>query len=327
MKVVLVTGGTGLLGAHLISNLMLEGFVVHALVRDRSKLIFEASENLRLFTGDLSDRSILSRAMANCHFVIHSAAETRQNLIHYADYHHVNVLSTNTLLDAAMTAGVKRFIHVSTSNVFGHGDLCDPGIEGKAAGKPFLDSLYVRSKIEAHHCVLSFADQIEVITVHPTFLIGAFDQKPSSGSIILYGWNKKVLCFPPGGKSFVSADWVSKAIIALLESGSNKEAYLLSGENLTYEQFFSKLSSLNKHKVWLLQIPKMALLAAGVLGSAMRLFGVRVSLSYNNAKILCTKNFYSNEKIVKELGIKPEDIESSLQDAITWFKASGKIRE
>ena len=84
-------------------------------------------------------------------------------------------------------------------------------------------------------------NEIEVVVVNPSFMIGAFDSKPSSGKIILLGLNKRFILCPPGGKNFVCVRDVSKGILAALKEGTNGEAYLLANSNMPYIHFFKLL--------------------------------------------------------------------------------------
>lgn len=327
MSKVLITGATGLLGANTIQELLNCGYLVKALVRDKSKFIFPNGNNIELAEGNLADSLFIENSVKDCDLIINAAAETNQGLIHYSDYHTINVEFCKLLYTAAVNNGVKRIIHVSTSNVFGYGDLLNPGEENTRIKAPFSNSLYVKSKIASQNIALSFSEKTDVIIVNPTFLIGSFDQKPSSGRIILYGYNKKIIFFPPGGKNFVDVKDVSRAIVALLTKGINKESYILSGENLTYKEFFTKLNSHSNKRSIYIGIPRPLLFLVGMVGDMLRIFGIKNEYTLTNMKILCVKNYYSNTKAKKELNMEFNYIDSAITDAIDWFKLKGMLND
>jgi nucleoside-diphosphate-sugar epimerase len=326
MPKVLVTGATGLLGANTVQELLTKGYEVKVLVRDRKKYLLPDHRNAEIIEGDLADPVAREKAVTGCSIVIHTAAETGQSKIRYSDYHKTNVELTEMLYESAVKHGVKRIIHVSTGNVFGYGDMHHLGDENTPTKAPFSDSLYVQSKIASQELALSFSDRAEIVVVNPTFLIGSFDQRPSSGRVILHGYGKKVIFYPPGGKNFVDAKDAAGAIIAAIQHGKNKEAYILSGENLSYKQFFKKLADHSSSKPLLIKIPASLLFIIGIFGNLMRKMGIENEFTLTNMRILCVKNFYSNSKSRAELRVEFGAIDSAIHDAVSWFKGKGKLR-
>lgn len=327
MVKVLVTGANGLLATNTIVELVKNGYFVKALVRNRNKFILTNNSNIEIVEGDITDYSSIERAIKDCEFVIHAAAETRQGISGKKDYSKVNVTGTENVFNAAIKSSVKRIIHVSTSNVFGFGTKEIPGDETFKIRKPFSDSYYVKSKVEAQKMALSFSDKIEVVVVNPTFMIGACDQKPSSGRIILMGYNKRMIFCPPGGKNFVDVKDASKAIVSSLKRGKNNEAYILSGENLSYYEFFKKLSLHSDRKPFIIKIPSFIIIIVGVFGNFLKLLGFDNETTLTNMRILCVNNYYTNKKAETDLKIKFKGIDKAIDDAIKWFKKNRILKK
>jgi len=324
-KRVLVTGATGLLGANCVVEFLNQEFEVVAPIRNKSSFLIEEHPHLQVLEGNLCDRDFLRKALLGCQYVVHAAAETRQGFPSIEDYLPSNVQLTQILLEVSMERKVQRFIHVSTSNVFGYGSMENPGTEITPIRPPFSKSPYVQSKILAQQTVFSFQNEIEVITVHPTFMLGAYDQKPSSGRIILHGWGKKIIFHPTGGKNFLNASDAAKSIFHLFSLGKNGESYLLSGENLSYRSFFKKLLMIQNQKAWLIPIPQFFLILAGLVGTLLHRLGWKNEFSLANMKILGIRNFYSRQKVVETTKISFQPIEKGIQEAIEWFKENGKL--
>lgn len=317
---VLVTGANGLLGTHVIQQLLEQGYAVNGLLRNKDKFLLSEHTNLKLTEGDLRDQTIVNKAVKGCDAVIHCAAITAQNLIYYNDYYETNVLGTKVVLNAAIENNIKKIVYVSSANTLGHGTKEVPGNEQNPARKPFTGSLYAKSKREAEELLLSASHRIDVIIVNPSFLIGAYDSGFGSGRIIRIGYGKRVIFCPPGGKNFVNASDAARGIIAALESGANTENFLLTGENLTYTEFFTKIAALQSKKPLLVRLPSMLLLAIGAAGSLLRFFGIKTAVSFTNMQILCTGNYYSNQKAIDELVINFDPIENGITEAVDWFK-------
>ena len=228
---------------------------------------------------------------------------------------------TQNVVQTAIKNGIKKIVYVGTANTFGYGTSVAPGNETLPPGGAFSDAWYAKSKLEGQQVILAAADKIAVTIVSPTFMIGPYDGKPSSGTIIRMGYHKKIVFHPPGGKNFVNVIDAANGVVDALENGKHKEAYLLAGENLTYRAFFQKMHMQTGQKTLLIRVPPGLLRAAGYAGDILRLLGVRTALSTINMKILCVNNYYTSAKAQTELGTTFGPIESGIGSAITWFKA------
>lgn len=318
MPLVIVTGANGLLGTNVIIELLSRGYSVRGLLRNINDFHYKKHANLELIQGDFKNKQTVASAIKGCDYVIHVAAIARHNLPRYKDYKQVNVTATENLVQLAVKENLKKFVYISTANAFGFGTRERPGNENVKMKKPFSESFYVKSKIEGQQLVLSHCDEINVMVVNPTYMLGAYDSKPSSGIIILMGL-KKVIIYPPGGKNFVHVQDVAKGVVNVLESGKNGEAYLLANENLSFKEFFQKVSALtNRHPLYI-KIPRFLLCTAGIFGDCFRTMGFKSSLSLNNIKMLCLDNFYSNTKATTELNLTFQPTEKAIEDAINWF--------
>ncbi len=317
---VLVTGANGLLATNTIITLLSRGYQVKGLIRDTRKFLLPTQDNLELTVGDITSPLSLDQAIGDCDYVIHCAATTDQHLLYYDDYHRINVQGTENVVRAAIKHRIKKIVYVGTANTFGYGTLEEPGNEALPPNAPFVYAWYAKSKLEGQHCILAAAGKIDVTIVSPTFMIGPYDGKPSSGTIIHMAYRKKVVLHPPGGKNFVNVEDAANGVVDALEKGKHKEAYLLAGENLTYRAFFRKLSAQTGQQTLFIQIPPWLLHAAGYVGDILRWLGVRTALSRVNMKILCVNNYYTNKKAQAELGTSFRPIENGIATAIDWFR-------
>jgi len=322
---VLVTGANGFLGTNTIYQLLNQGYKVKGLVRKKTNLNLISHPNLEIVVGDITVLSDIEKAIENCVFVIHIAATTDPKLLKYKEYEFINVIGTRNILKSAISNKVKKLIYVSTANVFGFGTLKNLGDETVTIKEPFDKSFYSISKLEGQNIILSNSKRIEVVVVNPSFMLGPFDSKPTSGKIILMGLKNYVLFYPPGGKSFIHVNDVSKGIVCALEKGRNGEAYLLTNENLSFKQFFEKLRTKIKRKPILIKIPKFILLTIGFFGDGLRLLGIRTTISSSNLKTLCINTFYSNNKAKNEFQLNFKTTDEAIEDTLNWIKSTRKI--
>lgn len=322
MKKVFVTGATGLLGTNTIIKLLQYDYSVTALVRKKSSWMGEKSENLRLIEGDLF--SDISDYLQDVDAIIHIAAETSQDLLHYGDYKKTNYDASVHLFTQAVAAGVEKFLFVSTANTIGYGKSDEWGSEHSPQLYPFTHSYYAQSKLETERYLLHQNRATKVIVINPTFMIGAYDRKPSSGKIIFWTWKKKLVFYPKGGKNFVHAEDVAEGIIKSIEIGKHGERYLLANENLTYKEFFKKVNTFTGQNPFMIPIPDSGLVVLGIIGDFLRKLKIKTSLSSPNMKALRINNFYSNRKSFEELGITYQPVDRAVEDAIRFFEREKK---
>lgn len=318
MKKVFVTGVTGLLGANVVIKLLNDGYFVIALVRKKSSYYGEENQNLRLIEGDLF--SEISPYLKDVSYMIHIAAETRQNLLYYEEYEKINYDAVAHLFSQAVASGIEKFVFVSTANTLGYGSGEQLENEKIPQKYPFTHSFYAKSKLKAENYLLKNNTLTEVMIVNPTFMIGAYDYKPSSGRIIFWAWKKKIIFYPKGGKNFVHVQDVTDGIVKTLKHGRNGEKYVLANENLKYKTFFQKINKITGQNAVMIPIPDTILSALGLLGDFLRALKIKTNLSSVNMKTLRIDNFYSNRKSIEELGIKYQPIESAIEDAIEFFQ-------
>ncbi|PJJ67085.1 NAD-dependent epimerase/dehydratase family protein [Chryseobacterium geocarposphaerae] len=319
MKKIFVTGITGLLGANVVIKLLEDGYFVIALVRKKSNYLGEKNKSLKLIEGDLF--SDFSEYLKDVNFIIHIAAETKQNLLSYEGYRKVNYEGVVHLLSQSVNA--EKFLFVSTANTLGFGSLDDLGTENDQWKYPFNESFYAKSKLEAENFLLE-NNKTKVIIVNPTFMIGAYDNKPSSGKIIFWVWKKKLVFYPKGGKNFVNAEDAAKGICKALEKGKPGEKYLLANENLKYKDFFKIVNNVTGQQSVLFLIPDFILIFLGFTGDFLRFIKIKTNLSSANMKALRIDNFYSNQKSINELGVHYQPIEKGITDAVEYFKNTTK---
>lgn len=173
MPKVLVTGATGFAGSHLTRRLLDEGHDVRVLVRptsDASGLELSGAEIAR---GDVTDADSVRRAVDGVEVVYHLAALFRRAKFPDADYRAVNYDGTLNLLEAALDAGVRRFIHCSTVGVLGH--IENPPANEETPHNP--GDIYQVSKCEAEKAALGFYRErgLPVVVIRPAGIYGPGD--------------------------------------------------------------------------------------------------------------------------------------------------------
>ena len=320
MRKVFVTGATGFLGLNLIQELLSQNYNVIGLDRNLKNYKEPDHERLQIIQGDALN--IHPSLFSSCDVVFHLIGETTPNLP-YAEYDRINVQTALNVVQAAIQNKVKKFIFVSTANTIGYADDCSMGSEEKPIRYPYNQSGYPLSKLNAEKELLKYADKIDILIANPTFMIGAYDYKPTSNRIVKGALDKKIVFYPPGGKNFVDVNDVAKGLISLIENGKNKEKYLFAGENLSFLEFYIKLSNQLGKKQKFVRIPEVVMKVLGWVGDFLLSIHIRTDLSTLNMRILSLDNFYSNDKSKKELKLNYRPIEDAIAKSISFFKNNG----
>lgn len=316
MEKVFVTGAGGFLGINLVRELVKESYQIKAMIRKIENYKGILHPRIQLVEGDAMDFPY--NLLADCAYVIHVAGATTPNLS-FADYYKGNVETTMNVLQAALENNVKRFVFVSTANTIGYADDNGPGTEDRPMRQPYDKSSYAMSKLKAEEYLLQFCDRIDVVIANPTFMIGAYDFKPTSGRIILNGLGKKLIFHPPGGRNFVHVEDVARGLVRCLRFGKNGEKYLLAGENLSFRDFYKRLCTLSGTSPMLVEMPKIFLSFLGFLGDLLIQLHFKTILSSAGIRTFTIFNFYSNQKSIRELKMQYQPIEKAIADAVEFF--------
>ena len=326
---ILVTGATGLLGSNIARELHRAGEEVMALLRPSSDRRGIADMPCKVFYGDLTSYEQVARAVKECDAIIHAASTTSIIPMEFSFYENINVKGTANIVRAALELGNKRLIYVSTANTFGPGSKINPGTELSEFSLFGFNSGYINSKYIAQQFVLEAVEKhnLNAVIVNPTFIVGPYDIKPSSGKLLLYGLRNKIIWCPPGGKNFVHVRDVAQGIYHILQKGAKGECYLLAGENLSYREFFSLLSEVTGIKKPVVELPKTALYGAGIASDIWgALSKQKLEMNLTNLKLACLENYYSGNKAKTAFKLNNTPIRLAIEEALGWFEKEGSIK-
>ena len=284
----------------------------------------------QFITGDLLSSTDIDAALEGCDAVVHAASTTNMLPLGFDYFKQINCDATENLVRAVLKLGNKRLVYVSTANTFGPGSKEDPGTESSPFTFGQYGSGYISSKYMAQQYVLNAVkdDKLDAVVVNPTFMIGAYDTKPSSGKLILHALNRGIQWCPGGGKNFVHVQDVAEGIKRVLTDVTVGQCYLLAGENLTYAEFFSMLNEIAGRSPMHINVPKSIIRLGGSIGEALGvLISKPLALNKTNARLITLDNYYSGEKARDELKLKTTPIQNAIADALAWFRKEHYISE
>lgn len=325
---VLITGANGLLGVNLVHELVEKNFEVKAFVRSTSDMRSLHKVSCQVVFGEISRYDDIHNALRDCDAIIHAASTTNILPLDFEYYRKINVVPTENIVQAVLRQGNKRLVYVSTASTFAPGSKENPGSESSPFTLGKHQSGYINSKFMAQQHVLENVEKnkLNAVVVNPTFMIGAYDAKPSSGKIILHALRRGIQWCPAGGKNFVHVSDVALGIELAMRKGVNGECYLLAGENLTYHEFFSKLNQVIGRKPFQIKIPKGIIHTAGSIANAWcSLTTQKLAFNKTNAHLLTLDNYYSGDKARRKFEFSTTPIEDAIREALDWFKKQNYI--
>ena len=329
MSRTLVTGATGFLGRHLVSQLSEAGHRVVALCREANPAL--AARGVEIKRGDVLDASSVRAAAEGCEALYHCAGLVSRRPEDAEELYRVHVDGTKTTLDAARAAGVTRVVLASTSGVVAV--TKDPDeVRDERAEAP-MDLLarwpYYRSKLFAEKAGLDRSGPgFEVLAVNPTLLLGPGDDRGSSTGDVVNFLEKKVPFVPAGGLSFVDARDAAAAMILAMERGRAGERYLVSAANLTIEAFFARLSRISGVAAPRLKVPRSVTLArigAALMERAAKHVPLDAPVDRISAEMSQCFWYVDATKARTELGWAPRDPSETLADTVRDLEQRGVV--
>jgi len=229
---VLVTGGTGFTGSHLVKKLLKKGSEVKVLARPVSDTAFLKELGAEIVTGDVSDRDSVNRAVHGTNKVFNIAAAYREAKLPEASYWEVNLEGTKNIISACIKYNVSRLVHCSTIGVVSTVD--DPPSDESAPYSP--DDIYQRTKCAAEKEVLKSVrnEGLPASVIRPCAIYGPGDLRLLKMFRMIA---KKRFYILGSGKALYHMvyidDLVSGFILASEKDNSVGEVFIIGGAKYT----------------------------------------------------------------------------------------------
>jgi len=325
---VLVTGPDGVLGSNLLRELLLKGYSVTALVENGKKSPTIDNLPITRIGGNLLNEDDIISATKGMDIVIHCAASTNMFPGRSAVVNNVNIGGTENIIKGCQVNNVKRLIYCGTANSFASGTLDNLGTEKNEYKAWHYKLDYMDSKYKAQLLVLKAVKEkgLDAVVINPTFMIGPYDSRPSSGTMILSVFNGKVPGYTLGGKNFIAVKDVAVAITNAITKGKKGECYILGNENLTYKAAFEKIAKVVGVKGPQRKVPTTIVKLMGRMMSFFAtIFKFYPDLTKELAVLSTEIHFYSPQKAREELGLPETPIETAIEECFDWFRENGYL--
>ena len=324
---ILVTGGTGLLGSHVLFELAKGGKEVRAIKRKSSdietvrKIFSYYSEDSDLllrrinwFDADLLNFGAIEDALDGITEVYHVGAVVSYYPKDHKTMLKVNIDGTANLVNLSLKKEVRKFCYVSSIAAIGS------GLNGALTNE---EDYFVTSKKNTVYSISKFGAEREVwrgmeeglnaVIVNPSFILGPGFWNSNSGLFRLVWEGLKY--YTEGINGYVDARDIAKAMIQLMDKNIFNERFILSAENISYQQLFGTMAKCLGKEPPVVKVPNLITSIAWRI-EVMRTFFTRSTPFFTKEMAITTgqKYFYTNEKLKKTLGFDFTPVEQSIKE-------------
>ncbi len=337
-KTILVTGGTGLLGAHLLYHLCSQGHMVKATKRASSSLdlvqkifaYYQSADqsflkNIEWQEVELDDVLALSEALEDVNYLYHCAATVSFNPRKRKQLTQ-NVEITSCVVNAALAAKVDKLVHVSSVAALGRakqGSLIDESSQWTSSTE---NSVYAESKYWAELEVWRGMEEgLNAVIVNPCIILGPGPW--SSGSTAIFGKVAKGFKFYTHGENaYVDARDVSRAMHLLMESTISHNRFVLAAENWSYRKMFGRIAkAIGAKEPTVLAKPWMGKIVWRIEKWRSFLLGSDPMITKETAKTAHQVNRYNGSKICEAVNFRYRGLEETVEDIAGFYKEEHKL--
>lgn len=333
MKKVLVTGGTGFLGAYIIKELVNRGYHVRALKRNlnnRNPDFIDAAvwQKTEWVEGDVLDVVSLEEAMQGMDAVIHSAAVVSFDKKHRAEMYQVNVEGTANVVNMAIETGISRFVHISSVAALGRTSDGQTVNEDKKWEENPNNTHYARSKYKAELEVWrGMAEGMNAVILNPSTILGYGNWFSGSSAIFRNVYNE-FKWYSPGLNGFVDVEDVARAAVLIMETEITEKRFVVNGDNWPFKKLlhcmadnFGKKRASRESKSWMLGLAwRMEAVKSWFTGE-------KPLLTKETALVAHSRTIFDNSKLLEAIpGFQFKPLEVSIQQACAKYLANTELK-
>jgi nucleoside-diphosphate-sugar epimerase len=323
----LITGATGFIGSHLAEACLERGLAVRTIARPSSDTKRLDELGVAVLRGDLTDTSLVQRAVEGVDAVIHCAAKVGE-WGPLSDYRLINVDATRALVEACHGRSLKRFVHMSSLGVYSYGHHYGTD-ETTPPPKKHIDG-YTQTKVEAEQILLDAhkSSGLPVVVLRPGFVYG--EREPKVLPKMLDALKNRRYAWIGSGNQLLNCIYVGNVVQATFLALENDKAVgqvfnLTDGEAVSRRRFIGAMVKTfgfaepvtSIFPLWF--APAVAAIVedfARMIGTKEPPFATRFRL-----KLLGLNLDFSVEKARRELGYQPRfGFDQGMERTLAWYK-------
>ncbi len=327
---ILVTGATGMVGAHSTAALHRAGHEVRLLVRSPER-IRRALEPLAIpipefVVGDVTDPQAVETALTDCDAALHAAALLSFDQRRDAEMQRTNVEGTRNVLGGAIRRGLDPILYVSSLSA-----LFPPSgslLTTEETVKSPRD-LYARSKSDAERYARECqAEGAPVVITYPGGVWGPHDPTLNDGMRLIFGMlGAGYYTVAPGGVPIADVRDLAAIHAAAMKPGMGPRRYMAGGHFTPFSELVDCFARLTGRRVLRLPTPGVLMRTMGRMGDALRRLGVNVGAFTYESMLTATRGVAcDNSRTVRELGVEFRPIDATIRDLLLWMHDAGHLK-
>jgi dihydroflavonol-4-reductase len=326
---ILVTGGGGFLGSHLVRQLVEAGERVRVLEEPRAAVDHLPLDSIELVRGDIRCVEQVRDAVRDCRQVYHLAANPHLWTREPGDFDAVNHRGTCHVLNQALSAGAERVLYTSTESILAGLHANGQGIERLRINGEKMIGPYCRSKLKGEQEAFRLADAgAPVIVVCPTLPIGPGDHHLTPPTRMTLAFCQgKLPAYLDCEFNMIDVRDIATGMRAAMQVGQPRMRYLLSGVNLRLIEWLTIVGRLAGRRAPRWEVPYGVALAVAYASewAADHLTGRMPLATVTGVKLTRRCMYFKAEQSRQELGLTSRGVEESARDAIAWFRQKAWI--
>ena len=324
MTCVLVTGGSGFIGQHLVATLVASGRQTRVLdVRPPGRTV----ANAQYIKGSVLDRELVDQALDVVDEVYHLAGLPGMWVARKDDFHAVNYRGTEVVISAARKRGIARLLHCSTESIlFRSSPAGEAGVEDTLLTADDMPGPYTRSKLLAERLAMeAAASGFPVVIGSPTMPIGPHDHNLTPPTAMLRHFlGKRFQFYLDFVLNLVDVRDVASGLILAMERGKVGNRYILGGESIPLKKLLEHVAAISGRDSLRVPVPgQLAEVTAAILEfMADHVTRTPPSATAEAVRIALRSTALSTERARRELGYAPRPIESALRETIAYLAST-----
>jgi dihydroflavonol-4-reductase len=334
---ILVTGGTGLLGSHLLVQLARDGKYVKAIYRKKSSIseieklfkFYKIEDKWHLISwieADISDTDSILDHMNGVQQIYHCAALVSFNPADSDKLYNANIVGTRNIVNLALEFEINKLVYVSSTAAIGRNGLDDEISEETRWVASLENTFYAKSKHLAEQEVWRSAEEgLDVAIVNPCIIIGPGSLDRSTGTMFSQVLNG-LKYYTNGANAFVDVRDVVDIMIQLMHSNITGQRYLTIAENRTFKEVFTMIADKME------MVPPSKYASKLLIGIAWRFEKLRSVITRTDPRITSETarashrvSRYSNQKIISALNVKFSPLDSAIKNTVNYIHFNQRV--